>query len=120
MMRVKDKGDLYVHQDATWNVIALTDLGGSVVERYIYTPYGEIIVHQETSYGDLSGVRGRNRQTIQPTRVSARQHTRWTSGASVGSTRPSGSNRSPRPSTQALFGSSCQRRMSACVQLFAT
>ena len=29
-MRAKDKGDLYVHQDANWNVIALTDLGGSV------------------------------------------------------------------------------------------
>lgn len=40
MMRVKDKGDLYVHQDANWNVVALTDLGGSVVERYVYTPYG--------------------------------------------------------------------------------
>ncbi len=25
------KGDLYVHQDANWNVIALTDLGGSLV-----------------------------------------------------------------------------------------
>ena len=35
MMRVKDKGDLYVHQDANWNVIALTDLGSSVVERYV-------------------------------------------------------------------------------------
>ena len=55
MMRAKDKGDLYVHQDANWNVIALTDLGGSVVERYIYTPYGEIQVHQETGYGDRDG-----------------------------------------------------------------
>jgi RHS repeat-associated protein len=81
-MRVKDKGDLYVHQGersereraatgkpgedarvrpatcpegasttqttggANWNVIALTDLGGSVVERYVYTPYGQVTVHQ--------------------------------------------------------------------------
>ena len=55
MMRVKDKGDLYVHQDANWNVIALTDLGGKVVERTVYTPYGEPIVHQETSWGDRDG-----------------------------------------------------------------
>ncbi|MEK6675041.1 MAG: RHS repeat-associated core domain-containing protein [Planctomycetota bacterium] len=54
-MRVKDKGDLYVHQDANWNVIALTDLGGSVVERYVYTPYGQVTVHQDTGYGDRDG-----------------------------------------------------------------
>jgi len=51
MVRVADKGDLYVHQDANWNVIGLTDLGGSVVERYVYTPYGEVTVYQETGYG---------------------------------------------------------------------
>jgi len=62
MMRLVDsdtaldaRGDLYVHQDANWNVIALTDLGGSVVERYVYTPYGQVTVHQETSYGDWDG-----------------------------------------------------------------
>ncbi|MEK6674488.1 MAG: RHS repeat-associated core domain-containing protein [Planctomycetota bacterium] len=55
LMRVKDKGDLYVHQDANWNVIALTDLGGSVVERYVYKPYGEVTVHQDTGYGDRDG-----------------------------------------------------------------
>ncbi|MEK6675043.1 MAG: RHS repeat-associated core domain-containing protein, partial [Planctomycetota bacterium] len=54
-MRLKDKGDLYVHQDANWNVIALTDLGGSVVERYVYKPYGEVTVHQDTGYGDRDG-----------------------------------------------------------------
>ncbi|MGB2986229.1 MAG: RHS repeat-associated core domain-containing protein, partial [Phycisphaerae bacterium] len=42
-------------QDANWNVIGLTDLGGSLVERYVYTPYGEITVHQETGYGDRDG-----------------------------------------------------------------
>ena len=57
MMRVKDKGDLYVHQDANWNVIALTDLGGHVVERYTYTPYGQMTVQQVTSYGDRDGDR---------------------------------------------------------------
>jgi RHS repeat-associated protein len=55
MIRVTNKGELYVHQDANWNVIALTDLGGHVVERYIYRPYGEVVVHQETSYGDYDG-----------------------------------------------------------------
>ncbi|MBI4718262.1 MAG: hypothetical protein HY763_10690 [Planctomycetes bacterium] len=49
------KGDLYLHQDANWNVIAATDLGGAVVERYVYTPYGELTVHQLTSYGDRDG-----------------------------------------------------------------
>ena len=57
MMRVKDKGDLYVHQDANWNVIALTDIGGNVVERYTYTPYGQMTVQQVTSYGDRDGDR---------------------------------------------------------------
>ncbi|UCC31409.1 MAG: RHS repeat-associated core domain-containing protein, partial [Phycisphaerales bacterium] len=52
MMRVKGKGDLYVHQDANWNVIGLTDLGGHLVERYVLTPYGEMTVYQETGYGD--------------------------------------------------------------------
>ncbi|MEK6674024.1 MAG: hypothetical protein AABZ47_00045, partial [Planctomycetota bacterium] len=49
------KGDRYVHQDANWNVIALTDLGGSVVERYVYKPYGQVTVHQDTGYGDRDG-----------------------------------------------------------------
>jgi len=55
MIRVKDKGDLYVHQDANWNVIGLTDLGGHLVERYVLTPYGEVTVYQETGYGDRDG-----------------------------------------------------------------
>jgi RHS repeat-associated protein len=55
MIRVKDKGDLYVHQDANWNVVGLTDLGGHLVERYVYSPYGELIVHQSTGYGDRDG-----------------------------------------------------------------
>jgi len=55
MVQVADKGDLYVHQDANWNVIGLTDLGRHVVERYVYTPYGELIVHQDTGFGDRDG-----------------------------------------------------------------
>ena len=41
MVRVKDKGDLYVHQDANWNLVALTNMGTHLVERYTGTPYGE-------------------------------------------------------------------------------
>jgi RHS repeat-associated protein len=55
MVRVKDEGELYVHQDANWNVVGLTDLGGRLVERYVYRPYGEAIVHQLGGYGDYDG-----------------------------------------------------------------
>jgi len=47
MTRVKDKGEFYVHQDANWNVMATTDMGGKLLERYEYTPYGELTVHQK-------------------------------------------------------------------------
>ncbi len=47
-----NKGDLYVHQDANWNVIGLTDLGGTLVERSVYKPYGEVTIQAETGYGD--------------------------------------------------------------------
>jgi len=55
MVRTKDKGELYYHQDANWNVIAMTDLAGRVAERYVLTPYGEVTVHQERGYGDYDG-----------------------------------------------------------------
>jgi RHS repeat-associated protein len=35
---------LYVQQDANWNVTALVDTSGNVVERYDYTPYGAVTV----------------------------------------------------------------------------
>ncbi|AGA25127.1 RHS repeat-associated core domain-containing protein [Singulisphaera acidiphila] len=35
---------LYVQQDANWNVTAITDKTGAVVERYIYDPYGQASV----------------------------------------------------------------------------
>ncbi len=55
MVRVAKKGDLYVHQDANWNVIGATDLAGSVVEAYTLSPYGELTVDQETGFGDRDG-----------------------------------------------------------------
>jgi hypothetical protein len=55
MVRVKNKGDLYVHQDANWNVIGMTDLGGSLVERHVYRPFGELTINHETSFGDRDG-----------------------------------------------------------------
>jgi RHS repeat-associated protein len=36
-------------------VIGLTDMAGRLVERYVYTPYGELTVHQHTSFGDRDG-----------------------------------------------------------------
>jgi RHS repeat-associated protein len=35
---------LYVQQDANWNVTALVDASGNVVERYAYTPFGTLTV----------------------------------------------------------------------------
>jgi RHS repeat-associated protein len=35
---------LYALQDANWNVVALVDAGGTVVERYTYTAYGTATV----------------------------------------------------------------------------
>jgi uncharacterized protein RhaS with RHS repeats len=38
---------LWVQQDANWNVTALVNGSGVVVERYIYTPYGVTTVPQK-------------------------------------------------------------------------
>jgi len=35
---------LYVQQDANWNVTALVDTSGNVLERYAYDPYGAVTV----------------------------------------------------------------------------
>jgi len=35
---------LWVQQDATWNVTALLDTSGTVVERYVYDAYGKVTV----------------------------------------------------------------------------
>ena len=36
---------LYALQDANWNVGALTDTSGNVVERYVYDPYGNVTIY---------------------------------------------------------------------------
>ena len=48
-------GRVVVHQDADWNVIALTDLKGAVLERYSYSPYGELEVVANSYFGDCNG-----------------------------------------------------------------
>ena len=55
MARIADKGEAFVHQDANWNVIALTDMGGHMLERYEYTLYGQFTAHEVTGYGDRDG-----------------------------------------------------------------
>ena len=42
----RDSGStrLYVQQDANWNVTALIDTSGNVVERYVYDPYGAVTI----------------------------------------------------------------------------
>ena len=55
MIRVKDKGELYIHQDANWNVIATTNMAAFVVERTILSPYGELMIEQMTGHGDADG-----------------------------------------------------------------
>jgi RHS repeat-associated protein len=45
---------LYVQQDANWNVTALVNTSGSVVERYVYDPYGAV-TYLTATWGSLSG-----------------------------------------------------------------
>ena len=45
---------LYVQQDANWNVTALVNTSGSVVERYVYDPYGSV-TYLTASWGSRSG-----------------------------------------------------------------
>ena len=45
---------LYAVQDANWNVTALVNASGTVVERYAYLPYGAVTV-MNASWGTLSG-----------------------------------------------------------------
>ncbi len=33
---------MYVHQDANYNVTTLTEITGRVLERYFYSPYGQL------------------------------------------------------------------------------
>jgi RHS repeat-associated protein len=50
-LRLPD-GRAYVHQDANYNVIGLTDLTGRVLERYYYSPYGELEVAFDAHFFD--------------------------------------------------------------------
>ncbi len=50
--RVKDRGWAYVHQDANWNVTALTAMNGAVIERYWYKPYGAFVAAAEYGWFD--------------------------------------------------------------------
>jgi RHS repeat-associated protein len=45
---------LWVQQDANWNVTALVNSSGSVVERYVYDPYGQV-TYLNASFGTISG-----------------------------------------------------------------
>jgi RHS repeat-associated protein len=76
---------LYVHQDANWNVTALVDTSGSVVERYIHDPYGSVTIltpawgsrgvsayvwvhlHQGGRYDDASGLYHFRHRDFSPT-----------------------------------------------------
>ena len=49
---------LYVLQDANWNVTALVDASGDVIERYVYSPFGVLTIlapdwtmRESSSYG---------------------------------------------------------------------
>jgi len=45
---------LYVLQDANWNVTALVNASGSVLERYVFDPYGAV-TYLTASWGSQSG-----------------------------------------------------------------
>ncbi|NUO20461.1 RHS repeat-associated core domain-containing protein, partial [bacterium] len=45
-------GTWFVHQDANWNVIALTTPNGDVAEEYQYQPYGLPQVKRHLAFGD--------------------------------------------------------------------
>jgi YD repeat-containing protein len=41
---------LYVQLDANWNVTSLVSTGGVVVERYVYDPFGKVIVRDPVTW----------------------------------------------------------------------
>jgi RHS repeat-associated protein len=45
---------LYVQQDANWNVTSLVNTSGSVVERYVYDPYG-LVTFLNANWNTTSG-----------------------------------------------------------------
>ena len=55
VLEILPDGVAWVHQDANYNVIALTDFASQVLEHTYYTPYGIQTVDQETYWGDYDG-----------------------------------------------------------------
>ena len=55
MRRDASGNDHYYLQDANFNVTAVTDDTGAVVERYAYTPYGEVTVLDDNFSADSDG-----------------------------------------------------------------
>jgi len=57
---------LWVQQDTNWNVTALVNSSGSVVERYVYSPYGVVTIYNagytstlsSSAYGWVYGFQG--------------------------------------------------------------
>jgi hypothetical protein len=47
---------VYAIQDANWNVTALTDTSGAVVERFVYNAYGQSIVLDADFLADSDGI----------------------------------------------------------------
>jgi RHS repeat-associated protein len=43
----------FIHQDANYNVVALTDATGALAEQYAYHPYGEYLAKETGSGADL-------------------------------------------------------------------
>ena len=44
----QDGSRIYYLSDANYNVTAVVDADGEVVERYTYTPYGEVTIYDGT------------------------------------------------------------------------
>jgi len=59
-----DHGYMIVNQDANWNVVAAVDLGGTVLERVYYSPYGQPTFNSETFFGDYGERSERERAAI--------------------------------------------------------
>ena len=55
VLEILADGVAWVHQDANYNVIALTDFASQTLEHTYYTPYGIQTVDQETYWGDADG-----------------------------------------------------------------
>ncbi|MFW6169696.1 MAG: hypothetical protein ACODAD_04335, partial [Planctomycetota bacterium] len=55
---------MYYLADANFNVTALMNTSGTVVERYLYTPYGEVTVLDGDFSSDADGKSDYNNTTL--------------------------------------------------------